>query len=148
MPALAQPYDSLTATLLGQPVFGPTPFLAASIFVGSAAQADAWLGNPAGTTAYAPAAAGGALAVAGSLLGPDTPSVAAQQAALAAMAGLAPGPAALPTLNTLTGWDIWPGCSFGPTDLVFDAGGIVPYPGGWWQLGYRLILRRQGAGFF
>jgi hypothetical protein len=138
MPTLS----NVTPLFLGQPVLGAYPPLSAAIFVGSAAKADAWLGNPAGTTQYGPCEApGGALAVSGVLTGATTSAVAAAQAALQAMAKN-PGPLLVPTGLGFAGWDQWTGCWFGPTDIVF---GPVAASASGYQVSYRVIFRRSGT---
>jgi hypothetical protein len=133
-----------TATLAGQAIFGDMTRITAAEFIGTAAQADAFLGNPEGTTLYGPCERGPALAISGYLIGPDTGTVAIAAVALQGWAGQEPAPALLPTATAPGGWDTWPGCWFGPTDLAFVEG-IVAAPGSGYQQQYNLILRASGG---
>jgi hypothetical protein len=134
--------SNVTPLFLGQPVLGAYPPLSAAVFVGSAAQADAWLGNPVGTTLHGPCEApGGAVAVSGVLTGATTAAVAAAQATLQALVD-SPGPLLVPTGLGFAGWDRWTGCWFGPTDIVFGPTAVAAYG---YQISYRVIFRRSGA---
>ncbi len=133
-----------TATFAGQPIFGDMTRFTALPFVGSASQADAWLGNPAGTTTVGPCERGPALAITGYLIGPDTPTVQAAITALQAWAEQNGAPAFVPTSTAPGGWDTWPGSWFGPTDLVLQ-GVIGTNSLGGYQQEYRLILRCSGG---
>lgn len=124
----------------GLQVLGESPPLLASPFAGDAEDADNWLGNPAGTTTVGPCAGGAvaAVAVAGALTGPDTPTVTAAQAALQSLTDT-DGPLIVPTGMSWNGWDAWPSCRFTTTDLVW--GTIEPATAGGYQVTYRLIFR-------
>ena len=141
---MPRPQKGVIPTFAGLQPFGDPSRFRARPFSGTAAEADAFTGAAAGTTVYAPAPG---VAISGYLIGATTAAV---QSARAALAGLAwqSGPALLPTRLTWRGWDLWSSCRFAPTDLVFDAAGIVPvsqtYAAGY-QLAYRLILRLTGG---
>ena len=140
------PISGVTPALLGQAVFGDPAQMTASVFTGTAAQQDAFLGLATGTTRYAPCPnGGGAFALTGVLTGATSADVVAAQAALSAMAGLNAGLAILPTGLSFAGWDPWASVWFNPGDLVYSTAGIVAGPGGTWQIGYSLILHRVGG---
>ena len=136
----------------GQAVFGDPSQFTAAVFTGSAAQADAFLGNAPGTTVYPPCRApGGAIAIFGVLVGASSGDVEAAQAVLVGLAavGGVTGTARLIVKTGFSGppvrgWDAWDGCWFVPADLVFDAGGIQPGPWPGFRLAYRLIVRCGG----
>lgn len=129
----------------GNTPFGDPDQFTASVFAGTAEQADAFLGNPPGTTTIGPCQGGatGAIAITGVLTGPDQPTIGTALVALQQLAGTA-GKLTIPSgaTGTWTGWDTWSSAWFGPTDLA--AGPTEPDPTGGYQLAYRLIMRRNG----
>ena len=129
---------------LGADVLGDPDQLTASIFTGGALQEDSFLGLEPGTTTHGPCSGGGAVAVAGVLVGATESDVAAAQGALTSLAP-ATGPLIVPTGLSIGGWDTWASCWFAATDLVYSPEGIVPSPIGGYQLDYRLIFRRAGG---
>jgi hypothetical protein len=133
-------------TFSGQALFGDASRFSASQFTGSAADEDAFLGLPIGTTQYGPCEQGTAIAVTGYLVGPDEPTVQAAQATLQGLAMTNGAPLIVPTGIAAGGWDIWKGCWFAPTDLVFSLAGIQPNPVGGYQLGYSMIFRNAKLG--
>jgi len=141
--------ETTVPTFMGLEPFGDPEQFACSPFVGTAAEADAFLGAAPGTTRYAPCAPpGGAFAISGVLIGVTEADVSAAQAELAALAGEC-GLALLPDADAHEGWAAWCSCHFAPTDLAWDPGGIVPAPdwpaGTLYQISYALILRRAAG---
>jgi hypothetical protein len=130
----------MTPTFSGQAIFGDPTQLTASVFAGSAADEDAFLGVTAGTTQYTPCQRGPAVALLGALTGPDVPTVEAAQATLAAAANGNTGILVVPTGISPSGWDTWHDAWAAPTDLQFPASGIVEV-NNQYQIGFALIIR-------
>jgi hypothetical protein len=129
----------------GQPIFGDPRQFAANIFNGSAADEDAFLGLTPGTTAYPPCRPpGGAIAIAGALIGDTADDVEAAQATLTGLA-LVPGEVLVPTGLSWERWDLWSSCWFAGNDLAYDPAGIVASIYGGYQVSYKLILHRSGS---
>jgi hypothetical protein len=144
-------YNDDVANFDGQQIFGDTPsFNVIPVvpgYAGGAAAVDGFLGLTPGTTQYGPDPSGGSLwGITGALIAPSSDAVAALQATLLSFAGIT-STLGIPTGNPYpSDFAYERSCYFVAAEFVPSPGGIVPIGGGFWSLGYSLIVRQVHGG--